>query len=294
MGTYAVNGDPSCSASNWDVVAPCVGHSCPAGKTREPGTFAPAKLNTSQWMDSVTALGSTLAILTAKHGCGFAIWPTNATLPDGSKYDYQVEAQYGDIVRQFVNSASDYNVGYGFYYSVMKNFYLCKGFTGGNTCGTTVLPGQHNLTEDDYSKVAEQQLRELWGEYGNLTEIWVDSKLPSWGLELITRLQPGAVGTPRNPTLWCGTESGNPTAAMGPEDWWSTSSSAVMKHTPGSTRYSCGSLADRACFHGDPNGDIWLPKFCDPQLFVDHVSQFMARNRCASWLNLVRIRSVFC
>jgi hypothetical protein len=68
MGTYAANGDPSCNADNWDVQAPCRGSNCPVGKTRDPATFAPEKLNTSQWMESITALGSSIAILTAKHG----------------------------------------------------------------------------------------------------------------------------------------------------------------------------------------------------------------------------------
>ena len=112
-GTYATNGDPACGVGNWDVQAPCHGSSCPAGKTRDPATFAPVKLNTSQWMDSITALGSTIAILTAKHGCGFTLWPTNATLPDGSSYSYHVQPRYGDVLRQFVDSADAYDVGYG-------------------------------------------------------------------------------------------------------------------------------------------------------------------------------------
>jgi len=112
-GTYATNGDPACGVGNWDVQAPCHGSSCPAGKTRDPATFAPVKLNTSQWMDSITALGSTIAILTAKHGCGFTLWPTNATLPDGSSYSYHVQPRYGDVLRQFVDSANAYDVGYG-------------------------------------------------------------------------------------------------------------------------------------------------------------------------------------
>ena len=28
--------------------------------------------------------------MTAKHGCGFLLWPTETTLPDGSPYDYCV------------------------------------------------------------------------------------------------------------------------------------------------------------------------------------------------------------
>ena len=50
---------------------------------------------------------------TALLQCGFTIWPTNATLPDGSKYTYQVPPQYGDIIRQYVDSADAYGVGYG-------------------------------------------------------------------------------------------------------------------------------------------------------------------------------------
>jgi hypothetical protein len=44
MGTFAHNGDPCCDATNWDVRA---GYA--AGKTRDPATFNPKRLNTSQW-----------------------------------------------------------------------------------------------------------------------------------------------------------------------------------------------------------------------------------------------------
>ena len=52
--------------------------------------------------------------------CGFTIWPTNATLPNGSKYTYQVQHQYGDVIQQFVDSANAYGVGYGFYCECMQ------------------------------------------------------------------------------------------------------------------------------------------------------------------------------
>lgn len=42
-----------------------------------------------------------------------------------------------------------YAGGYGFYYSIAKNFYLCRNFYGGNSCTKEVLPGQKNLTEED-------------------------------------------------------------------------------------------------------------------------------------------------
>lgn len=173
-------------------------------------------------------------------------------LPDGSPYGYSVgspkAAIKDDVLRMFVDSAEAAGVGYGFYYSIMKSFYLCHSFSGTNSCTKTVLPGQHNFTADEYTAVVKQQVTELWTEYGNLTEIWVDSATD--GLDdLMIQLQPQAVGTRVNPTGWCGTESGHPSKDVGSKDVWSIG--------PG--------------FFGDPDGSEWIPKFCDPQLFQDHI-----------------------
>eukprot|EP00662_Eupelagonemidae_sp_cell21_P039398 gene39398-biopygen78289 len=95
---------------NWDVLAPYA-----TGKTSDPATFNPVKLNTTQWMESITALGANIAILTAKHGCGFTLWPTKAVLPDGSPYGYSVgtprAAIQRDVLREFVDSADAAGVG---------------------------------------------------------------------------------------------------------------------------------------------------------------------------------------
>eukprot|EP01062_Namystynia_karyoxenos_P007688 TRINITY_DN12701_c0_g1_i1.p1 TRINITY_DN12701_c0_g1~~TRINITY_DN12701_c0_g1_i1.p1 ORF type:complete len:478 (+),score=111.41 TRINITY_DN12701_c0_g1_i1:82-1434(+) len=246
MGTYAHNGDPCCDPSNWDVKA-----SYAAGKTSDPATFNPVKLNTTQWMESITGLGANIAVLTAKHGCGFALWPTKTTLPDGSPYGYSVASPgaFGrDVLREFVDAAGAAGVGYGFYYSIMKSFYLCRSFSGTNSCMKTVLPGQHNLTDSDYLKVATQMVTELWTQYGNLTEIWVDSGLDGLG-PLMQKLQPQAGGTPYSPRGWCGTESGYPSRDCGSGDVWSLGSGN----------------------HGDPNSTQYNPKFCDPQLFQEHI-----------------------
>jgi hypothetical protein len=248
MGTFAHNGDPCCDASNWDVKAPYA-----AGKTSDPATFNPVKLNTTQWMESITGLGANIAILTAKHGCGFCLWPTKAKLPDGSPYGYSVGSEKSaikyDVLAEFVASAKAAGVGYGFYYSIMKSFYLCHSFSGTNSCMKNVLPGQHNYTNTQYTDVVKTQVTELWTNYGNLTEIWVDSGLGGLG-ELMDELQPQAVGTPRSPTDWCGTESGHPSRDVGNKSVWSI----------GTSRQGLQSNATK-----------WVPKFCDPQLFQEHV-----------------------
>jgi alpha-L-fucosidase len=97
MATFAHNADPGCDASNWDVVADYA-----TGKTRYPATFNPKLLNTTQWMDSVTALGANIAVLTAKHGCGFLLWPTNTTFDDQTRYGYNTDF---DLLQDFVDSA---------------------------------------------------------------------------------------------------------------------------------------------------------------------------------------------
>lgn len=220
MATFAHNGDPGCDSSNWDTLAPYA-----TGKTRDPATFNPQKLNTAQWMESITGLGANIAVLTAKHGCGFALWPSKATFSDGRPYNYSVgipsaSIQY-DILRKFVDAAEAAGVGHGFYYSIAKNFYLCRGFSGENLCLNKTLPGQRNVSEEDYMHIARQQVTELWTHYGNLTEIWVDSGLKGLG-SLMEQLQPQAAGTPSNPTGWCGTESGYPSRDVGPGEIWST------------------------------------------------------------------------
>ena len=67
-----------CDASNWN-------------ESQKPSSFAPTSLDTDNWAASMTALGVKEAVLTAKHGCGFAIWPTHAKLPNGTRYPYHSE-----------------------------------------------------------------------------------------------------------------------------------------------------------------------------------------------------------
>ena len=52
-------------------------------------TFDPAALDTYQWAASFAAMVAREAVLVAKHSCGFALWPSNATEPDGSRYNYR-------------------------------------------------------------------------------------------------------------------------------------------------------------------------------------------------------------
>lgn len=139
--------------------------------------FDPASLNTDQWMESITNLGAKYATLTAKHNCGFTLWPSDVKFPtkDGKTvpYNYTIaQSPVGgeDAVRKFVNSAKKSNVGHGFYYSVVVNNYLNVQNSDVRPAGTWAA-GQVNITNSTYDEVVFDQLTELWTEYGDLAEV---------------------------------------------------------------------------------------------------------------------------
>lgn len=141
--------------------------------------FDPALLNTDQWMDTIAALGAKYATLVAKHNCGFTIWPSQVTFPTREnqtiEYNYtiaQSPVRGEDVVKNFVASAQKYQVGHGFYYSVVVNNFLNVQQSEVNA--TSWAPGQVNITNSTYDEIVFDQLTELWTEYGNLTEVRID------------------------------------------------------------------------------------------------------------------------
>jgi hypothetical protein len=74
---------------------------------------APDKLNVTQWVEVVEAMGARYAWLTAKHGCGFLLFPTKTTLPDGRPFGYDVGSPecptHVDIVGECGNPDSNPN-----------------------------------------------------------------------------------------------------------------------------------------------------------------------------------------
>ena len=98
------NGDPGCDAANW-------------AQSSKPASFAPARLNVSNWIESMHALGVQEAVLTAKHGCGFLLWNTSTRLPSGAPYTYHVPPEL-NVLQQFSEAMEAAGLGHGFYYSL--------------------------------------------------------------------------------------------------------------------------------------------------------------------------------
>eukprot|EP00049_Salpingoeca_infusionum_P017725 m.354135 g.354135 ORF g.354135 m.354135 type:complete len:581 (-) comp16928_c0_seq1:238-1980(-) len=241
MATFVANGDPACNQNNWNQGV----------NSSNPATFNPAQLNISNWIESYNALGAKHAVLTAKHGCGFLLWDTQVTLPDGSEYVFGVKRKtvpsFGqDVIEQFSTQLEAAGLGHGFYYSTGNNFYLNR--INFNPAGS-LLPGQANVTDDQYNALVMQHVTELWTKFGNLTEIWFDhgystSQKPQL-IKLLQQYQPhangfGGQGLTPNAVKWVGTESGLPNGPI-----WSTDCSQSQ---------------------GGPTGTDYCPAGCDTTL----------------------------
>lgn len=194
------------------------------GTHPDPATFNPTELNTDQWLETAAKLGAKYAILTAKHGSGFTLWPT-------STHDYNISRSpwkdgKGDIVKDFVNSCHKYGIKPGIYANMATNGYLWVDNPG------LVQPGSP-ITQEQYSDIIMRQLTELWGNYGPLFEVWFDGGIlsPAEGgadvSSLIKKLQPEAIAFQGpygydNLIRWVGNEVGT-----APDPCWATADSTT-------------------------------------------------------------------
>lgn len=211
--------------------------------------FQPTKLDTDQWLTVAKAAGAKYAVLVAKHGTGFALWPSKAN-------DYNVghtpwRDGKADIVADFVASCKKHGIKPGLYY---------------NTNFNTLYSAAYGRCKDadqqkTYKAKVIEQLTELWTQYGELFEIWFDGGVTTGGAEgiaaevtaLIHQLQPNTIlfqgpSSCKNLIRWIGNEKGD-----APYPHWSTSD-----FTTSST-----GVEEIAGLHGNPDGKIWCPGEAD-------------------------------
>eukprot|EP00045_Choanoeca_perplexa_P002682 m.25937 g.25937 ORF g.25937 m.25937 type:complete len:555 (+) comp11647_c0_seq1:3-1667(+) len=209
MATYVTDGDPACQPNNWNTG---VGSS-------NPDLFNPEQLNVSNWIESYKAVGAKHAILTAKHGCGFLLWNTSTTLPNGTAYPYAVMRSdrpsfQRDVIAEFSKLTTEAGLGHGFYYSTGNNYFLNR--EQFKKIGTP-LPGQVDVSDEDFNNLVFSQTAELWTKFGPLFEIWFDHGVSAAQDDrlkaLLQQYQPNATGfngqgIMPSPIKWVGTESG--------------------------------------------------------------------------------------
>ena len=205
--------------------------------------FDPDALDTDQWLEAAAKAGAKYALLTAKHGTGFTLFPSSAN--NFSIADTPYLNGKGDVVAAFIDSCKKYGIRPALYYSTSYNWYYgiqCGKSTDGDMAKTAA-----------YNKIVLQQLEELWSRYGDIFEIWFDGgclPVEKGGpdlLPLLYKYQPNAITFQSPPNVpngirWVGNER-----ATAEFDCWATVDSSP---------YSFDGLTENVR-SGNPWGEIW-------------------------------------
>ncbi|MBE6668183.1 MAG: hypothetical protein E7607_07745 [Ruminococcaceae bacterium] len=205
--------------------------------------FDPDTLDTDQWIRIAAEGGAKYAVLTAKHGTGFTLFPSTANNFSISNAPYMNGK--GDVVASFVASCKKYGVRPGIYYNTSVNNYY------GIKRGVSKDGNEENTKA--YGRAVLRQLEELYGNYGEFFEIWFDGGClpPEQGgpdiVPLLKKYQPNAITFQSPPFVpngirWVGNER-----ATAEFDCWST---------VGYSRDSFDGITETVR-SGDPYGEIW-------------------------------------
>ena len=212
----------------------------------DPQLFNPSDLDCRQWARVCKQAGMKGIIFTAKHHCGFCMWPSKYT-------EYSVKNSpwkngKGDVVRELADACREEGLKFAVYLSPWDRNHPKYG-------------------RPEYVTYFRNQLRELLTEYGDIFEVWFDGANGGDGwygganetrridgktyyqwaetFRMIRQLQPKAViwndGGDRGDLRWVGTEAG----AIGETNW------SLLNHD--------GEVTWPMLHYGLENGDSWVP-----------------------------------
>ena len=210
-----------------------------------PQLFNPADLDCRQWARVCKQAGMRGIILTAKHHCGFCLWPSKYT--DYSVKNAPWKNGKGDVVRELADACREEGLQFAVYLS----------------------PWDRNHPEygrPAYITYFRNQLRELLTSYGDIFEVWFDGANGGDGwygganevrridrktyyewpetYRMIRELQPKCLiwndGSDRGDLRWVGNEAGS----VGETNW-----SMLNKD---------GDVTSDMLRYGLENGDSWV------------------------------------
>ena len=208
--------------------------------------FNPSNLDCRQWARVCKQAGMRGIIFTAKHHCGFCMWPSAYT--EYSVKNTPWKNGKGDVVRELADACRKEGLEFAVYLS----------------------PWDRNHPEygrPEYVTYFRSQLRELLTNYGEIFEVWFDGANGGDGwygganetrkidrttyyqwpetYKMIRQLQPKCLiwndGSDRGDLRWVGTEAGN----VGETNW-----SLLNKD---------GEVTWPMLHYGLENGDSWVP-----------------------------------
>ena len=216
--------------------------------------FNPQQLDTDQWIRSVKAMGAKIAIITATHETGFALYQSDVN-PFCMKALRWKDGK-GDIVRDFVNSCRKYGIKPGIYIGIRWNSFLgVHDFMMPND-GTQFQKNRQLA----YNRMCEGMTEELMSRYGDLAIVWYDGGAhgPELGgadiLPIVEKYQKNILfyhNSQRADMRWGGTETGTVNYPC-----WGN-------YPTKTTRVKKPNKPNRA---GDPNGSYYIPAMSDAPL----------------------------
>ncbi|MBR5729634.1 MAG: alpha-L-fucosidase [Prevotella sp.] len=208
--------------------------------------FNPSDLDCRQWARVCKQAGMKGIIFTAKHHCGFCMWPSEYT--EYSVKNTPWKNGKGDVVRELADACREEGLKFAVYLSPWDRNHKDYG-------------------KPEYITYFRNQLRELLTNYGDIFEVWFDGANGGDGwygganetrkidgktyygwaetFRMIRELQPNAViwndGGDRGDLRWVGTEAGN----VGETNW-------SLMPGKGDTPY-------HMLHFGVEDGDVWCP-----------------------------------
>jgi len=208
--------------------------------------FNPEKADCRQWARICKEAGMKGIIITAKHHCGFCLWPSKYT--EYSVKNAPWKNGKGDMVREMADACKEYDLKLGIYLSPWDR-------------------NSKDYGKPEYITYFRNQLTELLTNYGEIFEVWFDGANGGDGYygganevrkidrttyydwkntyAMIRKLQPNIViwndGGDRGDLRWVGTEEGY----VGETNW------SLLNAT--------GDVPWNMLHYGVENGNAWVP-----------------------------------
>ncbi len=222
--------------------------------------FNPTKLDTDQWVKAVADAGFEIAIITATHETGFAIYQSDVN-PYSMKALKWRDGK-GDIVRDFVESCHKYGVKPGIYIGIRWNsFYGIFDF---------MVNGDNQFAKNRqqyYNRMAEGMVEELMSRYGDLAIVWFDGGAhgPELGgpdvLSVFEKYQSDCIfyhNSQRADIRWGGSETGTV-----PYPSWGT---YPFPYSHSTNQEVVLANDFQLLKEGDPDGEYYMPAMSDAPL----------------------------
>ena len=224
--------------------------------------FNPEKLDIDQWVKSAKDAGAKIAILTATHETGFALFQS-----DFNPYSMKAlkwQKGKGDLLRDFKEACERHGLQAGVYIGIRWNsFYGIHDFKVEGESQFAKNRQQH------YNAMVEGMVKEIFTNYGDWAMVWFDGGAhgPEQGgpdvLSLFEKYQPNGLfyhNLQRADMRWGGSESGTV-----PYPSWGTFPYPAVGSGE-STREEISNNNFALLKTGDPDGSYYMPAMSDAPL----------------------------